>query len=323
MSSMKNVVLTVLIFLFATPAFALELALPVDCTVGSDCWVQQYADHDAGPGSTDFACGVASYDKHDGTDIRVLNTGVEVAVLAAAAGRVKAVRDGVADSLVKTAADVAAVAKIECGNGVVITHHDGWETQYCHMRKGSVAVKAGDEIGAGDRLGLIGFSGEAAFPHVHVTVRKNGKVVDPFSADDMTNCKALDRSLWSTPAQKALTYKGSEVLLLQWANTAFSEADFDSGKFPPLQPSRNETALVANAMAINLYKDDVVSLTMTVPGQEPAVSRVVLARNRAVQRLYAGKKRNGDWPRGRYVARFEIVRGGTVVLSKDVNFDIN
>jgi Peptidase family M23 len=322
MDGMKNVVLTLLIFLFATPAFALELALPVACTVGSDCWVQQYADHDAGSGSKDYACGVASYDKHDGTDIRVLNTGVEVAVLATASGRVKAVRDGVADRLVKTTADLAAVSKIECGNGVVITHDDGWETQYCHMRKGSVAVKAGDAVARGDRLGLIGFSGEAAFPHVHLTVRKNGKVVDPFSADDLTDCKAVDRSLWSASAQKTLVYKGSELLLLQWANTAFSEAEFDSGIFPPLQPTPDEAALVANAMAINLYKDDVVSLTMTVPGQDPAVSRVVLQNNRAVQRLFAGKNRRGDWPRGRYVARFEIVRGDVVMLSKELSFGV-
>jgi murein DD-endopeptidase MepM/ murein hydrolase activator NlpD len=322
MGGMRNVVLTVLIFLFAAPALALELALPVACSLGTDCWVQQYADHDAGAGSADYACGVASYNGHDGTDIRVLHTGVDVAVLAAATGRVKAVRDGVVDRLVKTEADLAAVAKTECGNGVVITHEDGWETQYCHMRKGSVAVKAGDVVAPGERLGLIGYSGEAAFPHVHVTVRKNGKLVDPFSADDMTDCKAADRSLWSASAQKALAYQASELLLLQWANTAFSEEDFDSGKFPALEALPNETALVANSMAINLYKGDIVSLTVTVPGQEPVASRVVLKRNRALQRLFAGKKRNGDWPRGRYMARFEVVRGDVVVVSREISFEV-
>lgn len=319
---MMNVVLTLLIFLFAAPALALELALPVACEVGVDCWVQQYADHDAGAGAADYACGVASYDKHDGTDIRVLHTRVDVSVLAAAAGRVKAVRDGVGDKLVKSEADRAAVAKIECGNGIVISHGDGWETQYCHLRKGSVVVKAGDDVAVGDRLGLIGYSGEAAFPHVHVTVRKDGKVVDPFSADDMTDCKAVDRSLWSASAQKALQYKGSELLLMQWSNAPYSESDIDSGNFPDLQPATNETALVVNAMAINLYKDDIVMLTMTVPGQEPAVSRVLLPRNRAVQRLYAGKKRNGEWPHGRYVARFEISRGDVVMTSKEISFAV-
>jgi murein DD-endopeptidase MepM/ murein hydrolase activator NlpD len=314
-------VLTLLIVLFAAPAFALELALPVACSVGADCWVQQYADHDAGVGSTDYTCGVASYDKHDGTDIRVLNTRVDVAVLAAAAGRVRAVRDGVADRLVKSAADVAAVAKIECGNGMVITHGDGWETQYCHMRKGSVLVKAGDQVAAGDRLGLIGFSGEAAFPHVHVTVRKDSKVVDPFSADDMTDCKARDRSLWSASAQKALAYKGSELLQLAWAPRIYDDDEVESGRLSEFQPT-DWPALVLFAEAINLYKDDVMTLTVSLPGQEPVVNSIAMKNNRAVQRLYAGKKTRGSLRNGIYVGRFELRRGDVVVLAKEINFEM-
>jgi hypothetical protein len=109
---------------------------------------------------------------------------------------------------------------------------------------------------------------------------------------------------------------------MQWANTPFSEEQFETGNFPALDATKDESALVVNAMAINLYKDDVVSLTMTVPGQQPVVSRVVLERNRAVQRLYAGKKRSGDWPRGRYAGRFEILRGNVVMFSKDISFAI-
>ncbi len=314
-----KVVLTVLILLFAAPAFALELALPVACNVGTDCWVQQYADHDASAGSTDYACGVASYNKHDGTDIRVLHTRVDVEVLAAAPGRVKAVRDGVTDHLVKSDADRAAVSKIECGNGVVIGHGDGWETQYCHMRRGSVVVKAGDAVAVGDRLGLIGYSGEAAFPHVHVTVRKDGKVVDPFSADDMTDCKAADRPLWSSMAQKALVYKGSELLQLAWAPRIYEDAEVESGRLPEFAPGQ-WPALVLFAEAINLYKDDVMTLTVALPGQEPVVNTVVMKNNRAVQRLYAGKKIKGNLPQGVYIGRFELRRGDVVVLAKEINF---
>ena len=318
---MKNVVLTLLIFLCAAPALALELALPVACTVGGDCWVQQYVDHDAGAGSTDYACGVASYDGHDGTDIRVLHTGVDVAVLAAAAGRVKAVRDGVVDRLVKSPADLAAVAKFQCGNGVVIIHEDGWETQYCHLRKGSVSVKTGDVIGAGDQLGLIGFSGEAAFPHVHVTVRKDGKVVDPFSADDTTDCKATDRSLWSASAQNALAYKGSELLQLAWAPQIYDDAEVESGNLFAFQPNQ-WPALVLFAEAINLYKDDVMTLTVSLPGQKPVVNSIVMKNNRAVQRLYAGKKIKGSLSHGIYVGRFELKRGDVVVLANEIKFEM-
>jgi Peptidase family M23 len=314
-------ILILLTFLFAAPAMALELALPVNCIVGETCWVQQYVDHDAGAGSADYTCGVASYNKHDGTDIRTLNTGVDVAVLAAAAGRVKAVRDGVADRLVKSKADLAAVSKMECGNGVVITHGDGWETQYCHMRKGSVAVKAGDDVSAGDRLGLIGYSGEAAFAHVHVTVRKDGKAVDPFSAEDMMNCKADDRSLWSASAKKALAYKGSELLQLAWAPRVYDDAEVENGTLSEFRPG-DWQALVLFAEAINLYKDDVMTLTVALPGQEPVVNGAVMKNNRAVQRLYVGKKLNGPMPPGEYVGSFELKRGSVVLLTKDIRFAV-
>ena len=61
-----------------------------------------------------------------------------------------------------------------CGNGVVIRHADGWETQYCHLRRGSVQVAEGDRVEAGEPLGLVGMSGEANFPHVHLSVRRDG-----------------------------------------------------------------------------------------------------------------------------------------------------
>ena len=62
-----------------------------------------------------------------------------------------------------------------CGNGVLLRHGDGWETQYCHLRQGSVRVAAGDRVEAGQPLGLVGMSGEANFPHVHLSVRRDGR----------------------------------------------------------------------------------------------------------------------------------------------------
>src|SRR5690606_21465600 len=46
-------------------------AWPVNCDVGRDCFIQQYVDHDAGDGYSDYRCGPLSYDTHKGTDIRI------------------------------------------------------------------------------------------------------------------------------------------------------------------------------------------------------------------------------------------------------------
>ena len=130
------------LWLAAPQAAAVELELPIACTLAEDCTVQQYPDHDPGPGARDYACGGESYDGHDGIDIRLKTfADIErgVPVLAAAAGVVKSGRDGMADKPVRGEADRKALKGRDCGNGVIVEHSDGFETQYCHMRRGSVA----------------------------------------------------------------------------------------------------------------------------------------------------------------------------------------
>src|SRR3990170_8389893 len=93
---------TPVIFLGSAPAFALELSQPIDCTPGTDCFIQQYVDRDEGPGAQDYACGAETYDGHKGTDIRLRTTAdvaKGVAVLATAPGVVAGLRDGMADHL--------------------------------------------------------------------------------------------------------------------------------------------------------------------------------------------------------------------------------
>jgi murein DD-endopeptidase MepM/ murein hydrolase activator NlpD len=107
----------------------------------------------------DYRCGGRSYDGHDGTDIRIRNQEIQrqgIEVLAAAPGRVIGTRNDMEDISVKTVSK-AAIAGKECGNGVVIDHEGGWRTQYCHMAKGSVRVKVGDQMTTGQPIGRSAF----------------------------------------------------------------------------------------------------------------------------------------------------------------------
>src|SRR5262249_30199802 len=119
--------------------------LPIACTIGKDCWVQNYLDHDPGKGAVDFTCGHLTYNAHNGSDIRVADYATMhrgIPVLAAASGQVLRLRDGMADVNVRVIGRSALDGK-DAGNSVVIGHGDGWETQYAHMRKGSIKVKVG------------------------------------------------------------------------------------------------------------------------------------------------------------------------------------
>ncbi|NQV81149.1 MAG: M23 family metallopeptidase [Alphaproteobacteria bacterium] len=158
-----------------------------------------------------------------------------VAVIAAVDGVVAGIRDGMEDTGILEA-DASSVRGRECGNGVVLRHPNGWTTQYCHMRKGSIGVTKGQEIKRGDRLGDIGLSGLTQFPHVHFEVRNGKKRVDPFVGFEATGkCGSIGKPLFEAAFLEKSPYvetgllnagftsrppKGSEVLSGEHANTA-------------------------------------------------------------------------------------------------------
>ncbi len=53
------------------------------------------------------------------------------------------------------------------GNNVVIDHGNGEFSMFAHLKRGSVKVKAGDEVKAGQALALVGNSGNSPVPHLH------------------------------------------------------------------------------------------------------------------------------------------------------------
>ena len=65
------------------------------------------------------------------------------------------------------------------GNYVIVSHPNGYQTLYAHMSK--ILVKKGQSVGQETKLGLVGSTGYSTGPHLHFTVYKNGKVVDPMT----------------------------------------------------------------------------------------------------------------------------------------------
>ena len=88
----------------ASAADAIRLGLPVECTMGTVCFIQNYVDQDPSSDKTDYRCNSLNYDGHRGTDFRVrdfVDMQRGVAVVAAAAGIVRATRDAMPDVSVR------------------------------------------------------------------------------------------------------------------------------------------------------------------------------------------------------------------------------
>ena len=65
------------------------------------------------------------------------------------------------------------------GNYVIIDHGNGYQTLYAHMSK--IIATKGQWVSQGTRIGLVGSTGYSTGPHLHFTVYKNGKLIDPMT----------------------------------------------------------------------------------------------------------------------------------------------
>ena len=215
-----------------------------------------------------------------------------VAVLAAASGRVRAVRDGMPDVSVRTAG-TAAVAGKEAGNSVVIAHGESWEVQYSHLRKGSVLVRAGDTVKAGQKLGVVGLSGHTEFPHLHFEVRHLGKAVDPFVGPEAgERCRLGEQPLWERPALDVLAYSATGVL---GAGIAGKRPSLDAGHLDEERTSSFSFESAAAVFWVQIYgaqSNDLEELKLTGPdGSVLAERHERISRNRAQWLAYAGLRR--------------------------------
>lgn len=65
------------------------------------------------------------------------------------------------------------------GNYVIITHHSGYKTLYGHMKE--TACKKGNFVYTNTVIGYVGSTGLSTGPHLHFTVYKNGKTINPLT----------------------------------------------------------------------------------------------------------------------------------------------
>jgi len=303
----------VLLALAPAQAGAFSLSFPLECTLGETCHIQQFMDRDPGPGHTDFTCGPLSYDGHSGTDfalptLSAMQKGVQV--LAAAPGIVKDLRDGMPDISIRDPAAPDLEGR-ECGNGLVLEHAEGWTTQYCHMARDSLRVTRGQVVQAGQVLGLVGLSGNTEFPHLHLTLRRNGVAIDPFDPDGTTTCGAGPAPpLWSGD----VPYTPGGLLGIGLSDRVPDYEGLKAGL--PLAPVTSRApALVIWAHYFGAQQGDVLTLSILGPdGGQIIAQDVTLDRTQAQGFRAIGRRlRGADWPVGDYQLSVTWRRGAALI----------
>ena len=166
--------------------------------------INSYVDLDPTSGTLDYTgasgSGAKTSNGHLGIDIdapnfRWMDGGIPI-VVAAASGVVTSLRDGEPDRNTSCAGNP---------NFVHVRHADGLTALYYHLKNGSVAVSVGQQVSAGDLLGVAGSSGCSTAPHLHFELRDAAnRVVDPFR-----------NGLWAAPPAYNPT-----ITLMDWVIAA-------------------------------------------------------------------------------------------------------
>ena len=320
--------LLIILLLLPTTSFAIELSIPIDCKIGKECFIQNYVDTESSNGWADYNCGNLSYNKHKGTDFRLrniaaMNKGTNV--LSAADGKIIGIRNNMQDINIKKI-NKHKIKGNECGNGVIIQHDDKgkWITQYCHMKQGSIVVKQGDNIKAGQQIGQVGLSGNTEFPHLHFSVRKDGKELDPFTGKYIEGgCKssAQEKSLWKLKPP----YNTSIILDYGITGTIPNAEKAREGKYHEHILNTHAKTLIIWADIMAPQKGDVMNVAITFPNGKKRNLKATFNKSQAIRFQFVGLKlKEKSWEKGEYkvtISTLHKTKGNSIKLSDRKSFE--
>lgn len=161
--------------------------------------ISNYVDHNAAfPNQIrDWDCGNRTYDQasgynHAGIDVflwpyswRMMDQG-GAEIIAAAPGTIVSKVDGNPDR----SCNFSSLQ----WNAVYVRHADNSIAWYGHMKTGSTTTKSvGESVAAGEKLGLVGSSGNSTGPHLHFELYDaNGQLRDPYQG----TCNLMNANSW-------------------------------------------------------------------------------------------------------------------------------
>lgn len=312
---LKNCLLTITLLGLASAAHGFDLTIPVDCKYGDTCIISNYVDTNQSPdeAAEDYRCEHLTFKGSTSTRFMVkdsLEMKKGVSVLAAEDGIVTFVRDGMDDISVDLAG-LSSVRGKECGNGVVIQHRRGFITEYCHMMKGSVLVEVGNKVQKGSRIGLVGVSGNASYPQLEFTIKRNNEFFDPFLGDEPLRCGSLKAyPLWDRKSRRKLEYIPTKLLNAHFVEKVPYAMGAREGKFRRKQISNNDDKMVYWIDVFGIQEGDKLIMQLINPKGEVIEEELRdFKENKELHFQFIGKVRRGaKWIAGEYIGLVKLLR---------------
>ncbi|MBP9722120.1 MAG: M23 family metallopeptidase [Gammaproteobacteria bacterium] len=336
--------------------------MPLECEYGKNCFIQNYVDIDYTSAVKDYQCGKMTYDGHTGIDFRL----IDIAQMEAGVNAL-AVADGVVTGIRKDDQTEFAYynyrqfrnpatnpidSKLACANKIEIKHSDGYRTQYCHLKPGSITLNVGDKVNVGDRIAKLGMSGNTEFPHLHIGVyndnqKKNNNftAIDPFtnlpvSANSPCNTQANRNTLWEQTVYNYLQYTTGKILSFHISDQKpdiisplTKSLDAEKQKVfvdrarrglafreDKLTNTSNYIFLWAEFMAVK--SGDIITYDVSSTSGNILSNTTTLSKDLAQYFSYIGKQLKTKIRSGQYTFTVSLKRNGTVISKETKTIDI-
>ena len=177
------------------------------------------------------------------------------------------------------------ISKIGCGNALVLEHANGYQSNYCHMKDGSIQLAVGDPVRAGQQIGAVGLSGLTEYPHLHFGLRRDGKRIDPFDGQSAkSSCGAgSGASLWNDP----LPYTEMDLMPLVFSSKPLTRQTRWQAPVPTIE--KNAPAMILTGRAWNLIKGDIWQFRILRPDGSEASERQIAVKENRQSQWYANR----------------------------------
>lgn len=311
----KILLLTIIVLTPDTHALELKFSIPIECKFGEDCFLlNQVEKVECAQLPFSTKDGVIFIAKHDA----LVRDGIKI--LASQDGRVKAVRSNVDDQ------DKSTVGIAPCGNGLIITHANGYETQYCYLRKDSIKLKKGDKVKEGQELGLMGMSGNINYPALLFTLKQKNKHIDPFTNNHASKDCGYnsDKSLWNSEAIKAMIHSGTIITNYGFTTEEPEIAKARNGDYNIMTIAGNTNIIGYFIDLIGVYEGDLIFIEMLSPDGYKIVSyqkKFVDFNPRAFAHIVY-KNQSQKLNEGEYKISFKLLRQGSIIIEKQDSLKI-